>query len=87
MNSICISTDELLLPVLGLDIAKASVQAELRIKGRKVRFGFANNAKGFAQLARILRAAGRAQDLGRLGSHRTLQPGACAVAACSRPSK
>jgi hypothetical protein len=54
MNSICISTDELLLPVLGLDIAKASVQAELRIKGRKVRFGFANNAKGFAQLARIL---------------------------------
>jgi transposase len=54
MNSICISTDELLLPVLGLDIAKASVQAELRIKGRKVRFGFANNTKGFAQLARIL---------------------------------
>jgi transposase len=65
MNSICISTDELLLPVLGLDIAKASVQAELRIKGRKVRFGFANNAKGFAQLARILRAAGRAQDFGQ----------------------
>src|SRR5437667_7987498 len=45
------------LPVLGLDVAKASVQAELRSSGNKVRFGFANNAKGFAQLARILKEA------------------------------
>ena len=45
------------LPVLGLDVAKASVQAELRTTGKRVRFGFANNAKGFAQLARILKEA------------------------------
>jgi transposase len=58
MNSICSSTHRITagaLPVLGLDVAKQSVQAELRIKGQRVRFGFANNAKGFAQLARILK--------------------------------
>jgi transposase len=54
MNSICISSEGFALPVLGLDVAKVSVQAELRTKERKVRFGFANNAKGFAQLARVL---------------------------------
>ena len=44
MNSICLSRDDVaaVLPVLGLDVAKASVQAELRIAGNnKVRFGFA----------------------------------------------
>ena len=57
MNSNCLSTQQPLpVPVLGLDVAKASVQAELRKAGGKtVRFGFANNAKGFAQLARILK--------------------------------
>ena len=58
MNSNCLSTDQLTaaVPVLGLDVAKASVQAELRTaRGNNVRFGFANNAKGFAQLARILK--------------------------------
>jgi transposase len=57
MNSICLSTDHVAaaLPVLGLDVAKASVQAQLRTNGNKVRFGFANNAKGFAQLARVLK--------------------------------
>ena len=56
MNSICLSTDHVAaaLSVLGLDVAKASVQAELRSSGNKVRFGFDNNAKGFAKLARIL---------------------------------
>lgn len=54
MNSLCISAEQFVLPVLGLDVAKASVQAELRTKERKVRFDFANNAKGFAQLARVL---------------------------------
>ena len=51
------STDQLAaaLPVLGLDVAKATVQAELRTNGNKVRFGFANNARGFAQLDRILK--------------------------------
>ena len=51
------STDQLAaaLPVLGLDVAKATVQAELRINGNKMRFGFANNARGFTQLARILK--------------------------------
>jgi transposase len=58
MNSLCISAEQLLLPVLGLDVAKASVQAELRTKERKVRFGFANNAKGFVQLARVLEQQG-----------------------------
>ena len=53
MNSICLSTDS--LPVLGLDVAKKSVQAELRSSSNKVRFGFANNAKGFAQLACVLK--------------------------------
>ena len=54
MNSICLSTDS--LPVLGLDVAKKSVQAELRRAGGKtVRFGFENNAKGFAQLACVLK--------------------------------
>jgi transposase len=57
MNSICLSTDRVTatLPVLGLDVAKKSVQAELRSSGNKVRFSFVNNAKGFAQLARILK--------------------------------
>lgn len=57
MNSICLSSDHdvAALPVLGLDVAKKSVQAELRISGHKVRFGFDNDAKGFAQLARILK--------------------------------
>jgi phage/plasmid primase-like uncharacterized protein len=52
MNSICLSIhhEAAALPVLGLEVAKASVQAELRICGNKVRFGFDNNAKGFAQL-------------------------------------
>src|SRR6266480_3217631 len=54
MNSICLFTDHVALPVLGLDMAKKSVQAELRTKERKVRFDFANNAKGFAQLASVL---------------------------------
>jgi transposase len=58
MNSICISSEQSAMPVLGLDVAKASVQAELRTKERKVRFSFANNAKGFAQLARILEQQG-----------------------------
>jgi hypothetical protein len=49
LNSICLS-DPLAatLPVLGLDVAKKSIQAELRAGGHKVRFGFANNTKGFA---------------------------------------
>src|SRR4029077_11224992 len=57
MNSICLSTDHVAaaLPVLGLDVAKASVQAQLRTNGNSARFGFANNARGFAQLARILK--------------------------------
>jgi transposase len=54
MKSLSLFPEPLVLPVLGLDVAKASVQAELRTKERKVRFGFANNVKGFAQLARIL---------------------------------
>jgi len=56
MNSICSCTDQVVakLPVLGLDVAKKSVQAELRTSAHKVRFGFANSTKGFAQLARIL---------------------------------
>ena len=60
MNSICLSTDQLTaaLPVLGLDVAKKSVQAELRTNGKRVRFGFENNAKGFAQLARMLKEQG-----------------------------
>ena len=55
MNSICLSPDPAAakLPVLGLDVAKKAVQAELRTSARKVRFGFANSAKGFAQLAQI----------------------------------
>jgi transposase len=58
MNSLCISAEQFVLPVLGLDVAKASVQAELRTKERKVRFDFANNAKGFVQLARVLNQQG-----------------------------
>src|ERR1043166_5360798 len=54
MNSIYLSSEQFALPVLGLDVAKASVQAELRTQERKVRFGFANNAKGLAELARAL---------------------------------
>jgi transposase len=51
------STDQLAaaLPVLGLDVAKATVQAELRTNGKRVRFGFANNAKGFEKLAHVLK--------------------------------
>jgi transposase len=41
--------------ILGLDVAKDSVQAELRLLGGgKRRFSFANKATGFKQLARIL---------------------------------
>ena len=41
--------------LLGLDVAKASVQGELRLpSGRKVGLHFANNPGGFAQLARLL---------------------------------
>ena len=60
MNSNSLSTDyaALGLPVLGLDVAKASVQAELRTKERKVRFSFANNAKGFAPLGCVLEQQG-----------------------------
>jgi transposase len=56
MNSNCLLTEKetAVLPVLGLDVAKKSVQAELRTSGNKVRFGFANNARGFTQLAGIL---------------------------------
>jgi len=74
MNSICLSTDSLTLPVLGLDVAKNSVQAELRVVGNKLRFGFANNAKGFAQLACILKEHSVLKAWGRLGSHWALQP-------------
>ena len=86
MNSICLSTDQGKLPVLGLDVAKNSVQAELRIAGKNVRFGFANNPKGFAQLARILNQHNAPKDLGRLRSHRSLQSCFGTVAACSRSS-
>jgi transposase len=57
MNCICLSPDQITaaLPVLGLDVAKRSVQAELRTSGKRVRFGFANNTKGFAQLACLLK--------------------------------
>jgi transposase len=58
MKSLSLFPEALVLPVLGLDVAKASVQAELRTNGSKVRFGFANNAKGFAQLARVLQQQG-----------------------------
>ena len=56
MNSICLSTphEAAALPVLGLDVAKRSVQAELRMCGKKLRFCFDNSANGFAQLRRIL---------------------------------
>jgi len=41
--------------VLGLDVAKESVQAELRpISGGKRRFAFANKQSGFKQLGRVL---------------------------------
>ena len=57
MNSICLSTEKVIaaLPVLGLDVAKKSVQAELRTTGHKVRLDFANTAEGFAQLGRTLK--------------------------------
>src|SRR5438552_16446240 len=60
MNSICLSTDQLTaaLPVLGLDVAKKSVQAELRTSGRRIRVGLETNAKGIAQLARMLKEQG-----------------------------
>jgi transposase len=50
MEPICLFIN----PVLGLDIAKASAQAELRTGSGKVRFAFANHAQGFAHLAKIL---------------------------------
>ena len=46
------------LCVLGLDVAKASVQAELRpnrSRGHKICFRFANTAEGFAKLGLLLR--------------------------------
>jgi transposase len=50
MNSTCSS-----LAILGLDVAKASVQAQLQSdSGSKVRFAFANNPTGFKKLARVL---------------------------------
>jgi transposase len=56
MNSVCLSAEKItaVLSVLGLDVAKKSVQAELRTSSNKVRFSFENNAKGFARLAQIL---------------------------------
>jgi transposase len=53
----CLSThhEAARLPLLGLDVAKKSVQAELRISGKKVRFAFANTPEGLAQLGRILK--------------------------------
>lgn len=57
MNS-CSSTSSAWLPgaaILGLDVAKASVQGELRLpSGRKVGLHFENHPGGFAQLARLL---------------------------------
>ena len=52
MNSLCSCLNEVAakLPVLGLDVAKKSVQAELRTSAHKMRFCFANSTKGFAQL-------------------------------------
>lgn len=56
MNSTCSS-----LAILGLDVAKASVQAELQsASGSKVRFAFANNPTGFKKLARVLEQHPRA---------------------------
>jgi transposase len=50
MNSTCSC-----LAILGLDVAKASVQAELQLdSGSKVRFAFANNPTGFKKLGRVL---------------------------------
>ena len=42
--------------VLGLDVAKASVQAELRLpwSNGKVRFAFANEPSGFTKLEQVL---------------------------------
>jgi len=41
--------------ILGLDVAKASVQAELQLSaGSKVRFAFGNNTSGFNKLERVL---------------------------------
>ena len=41
--------------ILGLDVAKLTVQAELRsAEGRKIRFSFPNTALGFAKLAQVL---------------------------------
>jgi transposase len=50
MEPICLSTS----PVLGLDVAKATVQAELRSGSATLRFEFNNQAQGFAQLGKIL---------------------------------
>ena len=57
MNSLCSCINEVAakLPVLGLDVAKKSVQAELRTSAHKIRFCFAKSTKGFAQLAHILK--------------------------------
>ena len=55
MNFICLSTDSTSLRWAWTS-PRTSVQAELRRAGGKtVRFGFENNAKGFAQLARVLK--------------------------------
>jgi transposase len=57
MNSFSVSSDPVrfIFCLLGLDVAKKSVQAELRlVEGKKLRFSFANNGKGFARLKRIL---------------------------------
>jgi transposase len=58
MKSICLTADRLPagFAVLGLDVAKKSVQAELRINGQKVCFGFENNTRGFAQLSGVLQS-------------------------------
>jgi transposase len=45
--------------ILGLDVAKLTVQAELQLPcGRKERFAFANTAAGFKKLARMLAQEG-----------------------------
>jgi transposase len=87
MNSLCISAEQLLLPVLGLDVAKASVQAELRTKERKVRFGFANNAKGFAQLASVLEQQGASKIWAGLEATGPYSQALALWPACSRPPK
>jgi hypothetical protein len=83
MNSLCSCINEVAakLPVLGLDVAKKSVQAELRTSAHKMRFCFANSTKGFAQLAHILKQHNVPKVWAGLGSHWTLQPCLGTVAA------